>query len=236
MTRNHLYALSAIVMLISAMSCQQTETDFIGKYEFNNCLTVQVADDAANAMSAIFSPKQYVTKAKRFYVLSPIQINIFIDQSDKKLKGEGELTYVSGGDNFGLQPGESKSKFNFDLKNMRLQHDTLWFSITNQLAELTGRTFKGFIVIKDHAKYIGLDTEFTGESEYQQSNPSFISKNDEMTIFLSTGTTIGAHDFYTKQVADFKQQMEEQGVKRNSRQVLKNSIEYLEREYLTTDE
>jgi hypothetical protein len=206
-------------------SCSSSDNDFVGKYNTFYCSYVELANESNPFL--LRNGKQGVT-AKKFYNLNPVELEIFIDEADKKLKGEGVIRYTRA-ENFSLKPSLIREKMNVELSNFRIQNDTLWFSLTNDLLKMGGRNYKGYIVKNGEQSFVGLEKEFSGTNRYSEKSPFFKASSKVMYTYLASDKEEVSllKSFYELQKTDLEQLLQEDNSKFDEA-VIKNSILHLE--------
>lgn len=223
---------AAIMALIS--SCSIKESDFAGKYSFNNVNKVHLKNSAGDQMLAAMFNTDNVSKEKKYFTLNPIKIDLFVDESDK-INGEIEVVMIR--DNG--KSGEKEVSINLDMEKFRMSSDTLWFSMSNAILKSKGKSYKGFLCNDKDNRHIGLTNEMVGKSKYMINNPSWIgsTKDSLMTIFSTAHSSKKEAAFYTSQISDYQKELiENLQLRGYEKQRIKNSIEHLQSNYLPSDE
>lgn len=192
-----------VFFLLFFYSCKKSEKDFIGKYQ--TLYPAEVKLSSSFNYSMLYNSNQKHT-AHRYYELLPVKLNIFEDESDKKLKGEVEIIFLNE-HNFSLNPTASKDKMDFDIVNFRMEKDTLHFQIENQMLKLSGKKIKGLLVNDGKKSVIGLETDSFGFNDYSIKNPFFIKRSDDMIYYkvvTSDSVNILKKNFYDNQIKDYE--------------------------------
>ncbi|HEX8546414.1 MAG TPA: hypothetical protein VF691_05590 [Cytophagaceae bacterium] len=171
---------SLCIIIVLLCSCKKTEKDFTGKYQILYPDEVKLASEFRGMSMFYRTPERHT--ARKYYELLPVTLNFFVDESDKRLKGEAEISQINVID-FSYKPKASKRKSDFDIVNIRMENDTLGFQIENQLLKLSGKKIKGQIFKKDDDTFIGLEVDALGLNDFTEKNPLFSSKNGDMVYY-----------------------------------------------------
>jgi hypothetical protein len=224
--RNFLYLLFTIGLLTS---CSKTEKDFVGEYQTLYATKIEIANQFDPFMSFYSNKKREIT-AKTYYDLADIKLNLFIDESEKRLKGELRMTRKNE-EGF-LKTSVSVKDIDFDVNNLRIVNDTLIFSLDNQMLKFEGKKINGRLIKNKNGFVLGFEKGLTGSNNYTEKNPLYSSTKNEIIYNKTLPKDIGRdsifNQFYRLQIADFGQKREE-SKNEVDKKILLNSIKELEK-------
>ena len=211
-------------------SCGKTNKDFVGEYQTLYPAKIDLPDNFNPLMSFSHSSQKRETTAKSYCELADIKINLFIDESEKILKGEAEVIFKDV-EKFSFLPTVKTKEMDFDIVNIRINNDTLEFSLENQLLKLEGKKIKGRLVKTKDGDYLGFDKDLTGKNLYTEKSPLFRALKDEI-IFYKTITIDQKREevmkqFYRAQIIDLTKSAQE-AENSTQKKIAENSIKELE--------
>lgn len=217
--------------MIVFSSCKKSESDYIGQYETFTCQSVKIADKFNSY--AFFSRSDEGRSAKNYCVLNEVKITLFEDESTKNTKGEGRLSLVSV-NNFSTRPSASTDNISFDLKNMRLENDTLKFQITNRSLEQQNKTIYGLLYKDGSTSIVGLEKSMYGVNEFTKKNPFYLKESKDMIYYTSVTekNKDWQKDFYKAQIDEYQKRIQSKYSKKDEKEILTNSINAINAEYL----
>ncbi|MCX8489986.1 MAG: hypothetical protein ORN54_02860 [Cyclobacteriaceae bacterium] len=224
--RNFLYLLFTIGLLTS---CSKTEKDFVGEYQTLYTTKIEIANQFDPFMSFYSNKKREIT-AKTYYDLADIKLNLFIDESEKRLKGELRMTRKNE-EGF-LKTSVSVKDIDFDVSNLRIVNDTLIFSLDNQILKFEGKKINGRLIKNNKEFILGFEKGLTGSNNYTEKNPLYSSTRNEIIYNRTLSSDINRDSvfkqFYRLQITDFGQKRED-SKKEVDKKILENSIKELEK-------
>lgn len=224
--RNFLYLLFTIGLLTS---CSKTEKDFVGEYQTLYATKIEIANQFDPFMSFYSNKKREIT-AKTYYDLADIKLNLFIDESEKRLKGELRMTRKNE-EGF-LKTSVSVKDIDFDVSNLRIVNDTLIFSLDNQMLKFEGKKINGRLIKNKKEFILGFEKGLTGSNNYTEKNPLYNSTRNEIIYNRTLSSDINRDSvfkqFYRLQITDFGQKRED-SKKEVDKKILENSIKELEK-------
>jgi len=224
--RNFLCLFFTISLLTS---CKKKEKDFVGEYQTLYTTKIEVANQFDPFMLFYNSKKIEIT-AKTYYDLADIKLNLFIDESEKRLKGELRMTRKTEGTL--LKTSVSIKDIDFDVSNLRIVNDTLIFSLDNQILKYEGKKINGRLIKNRKEFVLGFEEGLTGSNNYTEKNPLYNSTRNEIIYCRTLSSDISRDSvfkqFYRLQIADLRQKREDSKNKVDKK-VLENSIKELEK-------
>lgn len=204
--------------LLFFISCSKSENDYIGDYKTYLVSGVKVNQGA--------SWLKLYEESREVHVLTPLTLSLFVDESDKKLKGQVKIVKIVNQSTLGL-PKTTHKKVSLDLKNLRMKEDTLLFTMTSGLLKLAGKEMEGFIIKDGSNVLIGLEKDFVNKNT--DKNPYFVKKQGEYNLFS------GDHkdheqllaSFYTSQKEELQKALEDPKTTKMEKVFLESSMKYL---------
>ncbi len=147
-------ALCSIFILLATISCsKKSEKDYIGSYKTFYATKIELGNAVTGFLFGGRGSKPEIT-AKTFNDLGEISVELF--EGSNGLQGEGSVV-IKKAQNMSLSPSETAQKTSLDFSNFRMKHDTLVFSLENEILRLEGKKLRGAIVKNKTGIYIGLD-------------------------------------------------------------------------------
>lgn len=157
------------LLALTLLGCAKTKNDFIGKYQTKYTSKVRVVGSYPE---------------KDYYDLCLYQIELFEGQEKSAIQGTGSIVVKSLGKD-GFIIGRENETGNFDLTDIRVNNDTLEFSIENQLLKFQGKKLNGQIIKTNDFTVIGLDEHLTSE-DASNKNPHFLLNKNGLTYYKET--------------------------------------------------
>lgn len=203
--------------LIVLASCSKSEDDFVGEYKFYTVSYVNVEDTYKPGLLSLLN------EAMEFYAFDPVEVSVFTENG--KLKGEVRVVRTMEG----VGSKVARDKVSFDLKNFRVQNDTLLFSISNAFYQ---RSYKGFLIEENGRFNIGVEKDFAGATGLNK-NAYFRSLLDDYVVYNTNLSSEGdiVKSFYTTQ-RDSLKSLYEKEKDDDKKYVLSNSFKFLDNVYL----
>lgn len=217
------------LFLFLGISCSKSESDFIGNYKFKYCRSLNFTN--VGMYSFFLGPsKKENTEAKKVNLLGNGECKIFKDASTKQLNGEFHFTNmkVDSRTSSYLETDD----YTFNLKNLRLENDTLVFSVSNQMTELMGKSFKGVIYEENGVNCFGIEEEFFGKSDCDKNNPWFLNRKNGLVSFQTSIDNSEETKFYSQQTNHLNEELKRNDIEKREQRILQNSIDYIEANYL----
>uniref|UniRef100_UPI004048F76A hypothetical protein n=1 Tax=Fulvivirga sp. TaxID=1931237 RepID=UPI004048F76A len=232
-----------VLLLFICSACSLSETDYISKYQFYHSNHFQVPDKDRSMKDPLIFMKsdiqeKHKTEAYEVLLLDEVNIDIFQDQSSNTIKGEMKIDF----NQFQKQqlfsntgPKIAKSQLNFDLSNLRIENDTLYFKISNPKMNLTGRFYSGFILKSNNKSLIGISNDLFFESD-SGHNPWFNNKSEHYFIYKSSfDNSEQLKLYYSQQIDSLSSKLADStALSYKEKQITENSIDYLTKNYVTT--
>src|SRR5260221_5638925 len=138
-------ALCSIFILLATISCsKKSEKDYIGSYKTFYATKIELGNAVTGFLFGRRGSKPEIT-AKSFNDLGEISVELF--EGSNGFQGEGSVV-IKKAQNMLFSPSEAAQKTSLDFSNFRMKHDTLVFSLENEILRLEGKKLKSAILKK----------------------------------------------------------------------------------------
>lgn len=170
-----------ITSLILLVSCSSPEDKYIGKYFFLISDKIELKTSSDYLSYNKYVPSAYHNSTKVYSDLSPVSFTLFKDGETGALKGEVRYEKLTVKQEL-FTPKIVTRNIDFDLENIRIEKDTLWFRMSNAELDSRGNKINGFIFKNSDSTIVGIDVAGFGYESMSIYNSHFIENNGKFVI------------------------------------------------------